>query len=69
MKRFRLCFQIPTAKMLWPLLLLNFIGHIEIIIKYYWNETFIAFVDSFTLVRTFTDRYKLIKANVEDRDL
>ena len=72
MKHFRLCFQMPTIKMLWPLLLLNYnfevIGHTEIIIEYYRNEAFIVFVDCFKLIRTFTDRYALIKVDDQNRE-
>ena len=48
MEHFAICFQMA---MFWPFLPLNFklrnIGHNEIIIVYYWNETFIIFIDSF----------------------
>ena len=48
MEHFGLCFQMPTIKVVWPYLQtlhLKIIGHTEIIIEYYWNETFV-FVDN-----------------------
>ena len=77
MEHFGLFFQMPTIKMFWPSLpqnfgiywkLLEIIGHGEIIIQYYWNETFIAFVDCFMMIRTFVYRYTLIKVDCQDRE-
>ena len=45
---------------------LEIIGHTEIIIEHYWNETFIVFVDCSELIRTFNDRYTLIKVDGQD---
>ena len=44
------------------------IGHTEIIIEYYWNHTFIVFVDFSKVIWTFTDKYTLIKVDDEDRE-
>ena len=61
-----------TIKMLQPLLPptlnLEIFEHTEIGIEYYWNETFTVFVDCFQLIRTFTDRYTMIKVDGQNRE-
>ena len=48
MEHFGLCFQMPTLKVLWPLLPLNFklgnIGYPEIITEYYWMKLLLLLI-------------------------
>ena len=55
MEHFGLCFQIPTIKLR------------KTIIEYYCNEI-INFYYCSKLVQTFTDIYKLINLDIQDRE-